>query len=175
MDILNDSDKKLSLILLNYILNSKINRDKQYNYRVCDLGMDLILSAVQEEERLACLLQRESKKINKVIERFKKNPHIKINTKDLIRANRCVKAKLRYIALVEEKIIKKVNKGKELVFCEDACSPIINPLDDTCENINNILVLALILIILLGNSCCSKEDVFTFIFLLMILVINRVK
>lgn len=175
MDILNDSDKKLSLILLNYILNSKINRDKQYNYRVCDLGMKLISSAAQEEERLACFLQRESKKIKKVVERFKKNPHIKINTKDLIRANRCVKARLRYIASAEEKIIKKINKGKELIFCEDACLPIVNSLDDTCENINNILVLVLILIILLGNLCCSKEDIFTFIFLLMILVINRGK
>lgn len=175
MDILNDSDKELSLTLLNYILNSKKNQNKQYN-RAYEWGMKLISSAALEEEWLAFFLQRESKKIKKVVERFKKNPRIKIDTKDLIRANRYVKARLRHIASAEEKIIKKINKGKALIFCEDSCLPIINSLDDSCDNTNNnILLLVLILIILSGNLCCSKNDIFTFVFILIILLINRIK
>lgn len=175
MGVVNDSDKELNLGLLNSIVRNKSKRNKLCYLSCYEIGMKLIYSAALEEEKLARFLERESRKIRISAYRLKKSPCLKVDTEDLIKANRCITERLRRIACAEKKILQKINKGKELIFCEGACSPIINSLDDTCENINNIVVLALILIILLGNLCCSKEDIFTFVFLLMILVINKIK
>ena len=102
-----------------------------------------------------------------------------MDTEDLINTNRCVTKRIRRIACVEKKIIDKIKKGKKLLFCEDICEipcrPAVKPIENSCYNIQAI---ALILLIILGNSygnnCNCQNDNLTFIFIMAILSINTI-
>ncbi|MEG0371050.1 MAG: hypothetical protein RR645_02020 [Clostridium sp.] len=119
----NDKDLEI-IILICIIILLKISLEKSCKKTPCERGMRLILSAALDEKRLACFLQCESKKIQKSTRKLRRNPCKKVDAKELIKANCCVKKRLQCIESIENDILKKINKGLELMSYDECCLPI---------------------------------------------------
>lgn len=113
-----------------YSRKQKNNHDNNYtekcihelqNIDLCILGKKLIFSGAVMEENLAAFLEAESRKIDAVVDKFKKDQCSDVTTQDLLEINNSIKDSICCLAEIEEKIGAKIKLGEKLLHEKDTC------------------------------------------------------